>query len=186
MERYGDQGKNNEVFNMAVKPAWQRKGIMRQLHNIAEQHFGKINPSKSLSDDGFAFWKSYRPDAVKNSYRFYADKFIGQDAPTSSGIGKISTIGDRSMIATLPNGNTDRVNRDHAKSLFDQENNNVSENNYAQGGDVSAWHPNHPLFGKEQGGYIPHHSPIVEQALNKTSIAPLDVMSLVKRSRGRP
>ncbi len=38
----------------------------------------------------------------------------------------------------------------------------------------------------KRGGYIPHHNPIVEQALNKTSIAPLDVMSLVKRSRGRP
>jgi len=57
---------------------------------------------------------------------------------------------------------------------------------YAKGGDVSAWHSNHPLFGKKRGGYIPHHNPIVEQALNKTSIAPLDVMSLVKRSRGRP
>ena len=38
----------------------------------------------------------------------------------------------------------------------------------------------------KRGGYIPHHNPIVEQALNKTNIAPLDVMSLVKRSRGRP
>ena len=120
MEKYGEPAKNNEVFNMAVKPAWQGKGIMRNLHDTAEQHFGTINPSRTLSDDGVAFWKSYRPEAVKDSYRFHADKIIGQPAQTRSGMGTVSSVGDKNMIATLPNGNTSMVHPEHAKALFEQ------------------------------------------------------------------
>jgi hypothetical protein len=118
LEKYGDAAKKNEVFQMGVKPAWQRMGLMSDLHNEAEKHFGTINPSRNLTDDGFAFWKSWRPEAVKDRYRFHRDKFLGLPAPTKSGQGVISSVGDKNMIATLPNGNTSMVNPDHADQLF--------------------------------------------------------------------
>lgn len=141
LEKYGDAAKNNEVFQMGVKPAWRRMGLMGDLHNEAEKHFGTINPSRTLTDDGFAFWKSWRPDAVKNSYRFHRDKLIGLPAPTKSGQGVISSVGDRTMIATLPNGNTSMVNPDHADQLF-QSVQNASDQ------------PLQAPIGKEGGGPV--------------------------------
>lgn len=120
MEKYGDAAKNNEVFNMAVKPTWQRQGIMTALHNEAEKHFGTINPSRTLSDDGFAFWKSYRPDAVKNSYRFHADRLMGKPVSTPRGDGVISSVGDKVMIAEKDGGTTFMVPNEISGQMFEQ------------------------------------------------------------------
>lgn len=120
MEKYGDAAKNNEVFNMAVKPTWQRQGIMTALHNEAEKHFGTINPSRTLSDDGFAFWKAYRPDAVRNSYRFHADRLMGKPVSTPRGDGVISSVGDKVMIAEKDGGTTFMVPNEISGQMFKQ------------------------------------------------------------------
>jgi len=120
MEKYGDAAKNNEAFNMAVKPAWQRQGIMTALHDEAEKHFGTINPSRLLSDDGFAFWKAYRPDAVRNSYRFHADRLMGKPVSTSKGDGVISSINDSVMIAKKDDGSTFLVPDEISDQMFKQ------------------------------------------------------------------
>ncbi len=101
MERYGEAAKRNEVFNMAVKPAWQRKGLMRAMHERGEQEFGTINPSSVLSDDGFAFWKGFRPEAVSGSLRFHKDRLVGLPAMTGSGPGKVKSVGDNTVIVEL-------------------------------------------------------------------------------------
>ena len=119
MEKYGDAAKNNEVFNMAVKPEFQRQGLMRQMHESAETHFGPINPSRTLSDDGFNFWKSWRPSAVKNSYRFYADNLINKPVTHPSGeVGHVIGVGDKSITALRPStGTTFQVPSDQIDAL---------------------------------------------------------------------
>lgn len=106
LEKFGEAGKNREAFQMAVKPEWQRKGIMAALHDFAEKDGGPITPSRTLSDEGFAFWKGYRPEAVRDRLRFDKEKYLGQKVVLSNGrTGVVTSVGDRVLIATIDGTN---------------------------------------------------------------------------------
>jgi hypothetical protein len=89
------------AFQMAVHPKHQRKGLMSAMHDAAEEAFGPMQPDKTLTDDGFAFWKRYRPDAVSNNLRFHADKLIGQTMQTRYGPGTVKSVGSNGMNTDL-------------------------------------------------------------------------------------
>lgn len=89
------------AFQMAVHPKHQRKGLMSAMHDAAEDAFGPMKPDQTLTDQGFAFWKGYRPDAVSNNLRFHADKLMGQTVQTSSGPGVVKSVGRNGMNADL-------------------------------------------------------------------------------------
>lgn len=97
------------AFQMAVHPKHQRKGLMSAMHDAAEEAFGPMQPDKTLTDDGFAFWKGYRPDAVSNNLRFHADKLMGQTMQTRYGPGTVKSVGSNGM-------NTDLTDPEHAGS----------------------------------------------------------------------
>jgi hypothetical protein len=174
MERYGDAAKNNEVFNMAVKPEFQRRGLMRRMHEEAEKHFGTINPSRTLSDDGFAFWKSWRPEAVKDQYRFHADKLVGRPVDTRSGPGVIKSLGSRTMTAALPNGNTTVLDPDYARSLFEEAQNASNPRTArATGGSVIEKMHTGPIHSPVAGrtDHLPMHVP------SGSYVIPADIIS---------
>jgi len=89
------------AFQMAVSPKHQRKGLMSAMHDAAEQAFGPVKPDKTLTDQGFAFWKGYRPEAVSDNLRFHADKLIGQTVKTPYGPGTVKSVGRTGMNADL-------------------------------------------------------------------------------------
>lgn len=109
------------AFEMAVHPSHRRKGIMTRMHQEAEKHFGDIHPSKTLSDDGHAFWAKYRPEAVKDDLRTHRQKLMGKDVETHYGKGKITSIGSRAAIATLDSGKTAPAKKDHIQRLINEE-----------------------------------------------------------------
>lgn len=120
LERFGEQGKNNEAFQMATKPKWQKKGIMRALHQKAEKHFGKMNPSGALTDDGFAFWKKYRPEAVSGDLRFHQEKLIGKPINHPDGRpGTIKSVGPSGVSMQFHGSETTAyLRRNHVEHLL--------------------------------------------------------------------
>lgn len=53
------------VEDVQVLPAAKRNGVASAMYAEAEQKLGRpLDPSYILSEDGLAFWKSYRPEAV--------------------------------------------------------------------------------------------------------------------------
>jgi hypothetical protein len=123
---------------------------MRQMHEEGEKHFGRINPSRTLSDDGFAFWKGWRPDAVKDDYRFHKDKLIGQPVTHPSGdAAHISSVGSKVLIATHPStGTTFRVPEDQVEPLIAAAS---APTAYAQGGGAGGGE--YRLEMQHKGGY---------------------------------
>lgn len=91
------------AFKMAVHPDHQRKGLMSAMHDAAQDAFGPMEPDAALTDDGFAFWKGYRPDAVSNNLRFHADKLMGQTMQTRYGPGIVRSVGSNGMNTELTN-----------------------------------------------------------------------------------
>lgn len=69
---------SNDVFCMLkvfVAPAWRRQGIARAMYAAIEMASGQLlHPAISLSDDGFEFWKRYRPTAVEQDLRHRRDE----------------------------------------------------------------------------------------------------------------
>ena len=77
---YKNEDGSRSVFNVAVDPVFRRQGIATSLYKAAEQEFGKLTPSSAQSDNAFDFWKTYRPEAVKNKtdLRPLKDQLIGK------------------------------------------------------------------------------------------------------------
>jgi len=155
------------AFQMAVHPDHQRKGLMSAMHDAAENAFGPIEPDKTLTDQGFAFWKGYRPDAVSNNLRFHADKLMGQTVKTSSGPGIVNSVGRNGMNADL----TDPDKAGRTSWAMARDNEDVLRNvgidpstlKYASGGRI----------GKDYGGalgYVPQYQ--AQQALH-LAVAPI-------------
>lgn len=87
------------VFNVEVKPAYRRLGIARRMYEAAEKDFGPLTPSEALRDDGFEFWRRYRPEAVADDMRMHRDKLMGLRVPNASTEGLpiiIDSVGARS------------------------------------------------------------------------------------------
>lgn len=130
------------AFQMAVHPKHQRKGLMSAMHDAAEDAFGPMQPDKTLTDDGFAFWKGYRPDAVSNNLRFHADKLMGQTMQTRYGPGTVKSVGSNGMNTDLTD--PERVGSTGWASVKDNEDAirglgiDPSTLKYADGGEVES------------------------------------------------
>lgn len=133
------------AFKMAVHPDHQRKGLMSAMHDAAEDAFGPMEPDKTLTDDGFAFWKGYRPDAVSNNLRFHTDKLMGQTVKTPYGPGTVRSVGSTGMNAELENGNTGWARAADNEDVLRNVGIDPSTLKYAKGGAVDFLRGNHPL-----------------------------------------
>ncbi len=99
------------VFKVAVDAPFQRMGVARAMYRAAEEKYGaEFKPSKALTDEGFEFWKRFRPEAVANDLRMHRDDLIGASVTSTSGrVGKIEQIGTVGAIAKfddMPEGET--------------------------------------------------------------------------------
>lgn len=78
--------------NVRVSPNFRQRGVGTALYSEIERQTGKqLKPATSLSDDGFEFWKRYRPEAVANDLRHRKDELLGKRAMTRYGVGTIKT-----------------------------------------------------------------------------------------------
>ena len=77
---YKNEDGSRSVHNVAVDPVFRRQGIATSLYKAAEQEFGKLTPSTAQSDNAFDFWKTYRPEAVKDKtdLRPLKDQLLGK------------------------------------------------------------------------------------------------------------
>ena len=78
---YKNEDGSRSVQVVSVHPEFMRQGIATSLYKAAEQEFGELTPTKiALSDNAFDFWKTYRPEAVKNKtdLRPFKDQLLGK------------------------------------------------------------------------------------------------------------
>jgi GNAT superfamily N-acetyltransferase len=88
-----------EVFKVAVDPEFRRRGVASAMYQQAEKDHGELTPSSALTDEGFEFWKGYRPESVKNDLRMHQKELMG--APVTSTYGEGTDAGEfvtKSMI----------------------------------------------------------------------------------------
>lgn len=87
---YGKREGLHTIYKVAVDPSFRRQGIATALYKAAEEKFGQLMPSSTQSDNAFDFWKTYRPEAVKDEIdlRPFKDQLIGKkfDHPTKGPI----------------------------------------------------------------------------------------------------
>lgn len=92
------------VMEVAVSAPFRRRGVATALYRAAEEQAGKqLIPAVSLSDDGFAFWKSYRPAAVANDLR-HRPELIGRRAHKDGREGVITKASGGGATLTYPDG----------------------------------------------------------------------------------
>jgi Acetyltransferase (GNAT) family len=104
LSKEGDD-QHNSVFNVEVKPQFRGRGIATQMYQQAEKELGsQLRPSTALSDDGYAFWHHYRPEAVASDLRGIKDKLMGQRVTSSYGSGTINSVGRGAAIAKSDDG----------------------------------------------------------------------------------
>lgn len=123
---------NNEVYKTEVKPEFRKQGVATAMYQTLEKHFGEIKPSNALSDDGFNFWKKYRPNAVKDSLRMHREHLLGKtvDHPTDARFkdATIHSVGDNGVTIKKhygPGENdyaTYHIARKHIEHLLPKDN----------------------------------------------------------------
>ena len=156
-----DNGKLT-AFQMAVHPDHQRKGLMSAMHDAAEEAFGKIEPDATLTDQGFDFWKGYRPDAVSDNLRFHRDRLMGQTVKTPYGPGTVQSVGRNGMNAMLENGNTGWAKASDNEDVLRAAGIDPSTIKYAAGGRTGM------AYG---GGYVPMNFTQPQQQLAIARVA---------------
>lgn len=71
------------IMEATVAPRARRKGIATAIYRHIEEVTGReLRPAVSLSDDGFEFWKRYRPEAVAQDLRHRLAELLGQKVLT--------------------------------------------------------------------------------------------------------
>ena len=95
------------IFKMTTHPDYRGRGVMTHVYNHIEKDTGKrLVPSNATTDDGFEFWKRYRPDEVKNDLRMHRDKLLGKEVEGKSGKAIIKSVGEGGVIAKYHNSDT--------------------------------------------------------------------------------
>lgn len=90
------------MMNVRVSPNFRRQGVATALYSEIERQTGKtLEPAISLSDEGFEFWKSYRPSAVAHDLRHRVDELVGRAVMTRHGLGLIETVSGRTVNVVL-------------------------------------------------------------------------------------
>ncbi len=78
------------MMEVAVHASFRRRGVATAMYSAIERDHGKqLEPACSLSDDGFEFWKRYRPASVANDLRHWRNQLLGARAVSRAGIGTI-------------------------------------------------------------------------------------------------
>jgi len=110
---------NLSIYKSKTHPDFRKKGIMTQLYKHIENTLGKeLYPSSTLSDDGFEFWKRFRPESVKNDLRHYKDNLIGKEVThTIHGPAIIDTVSSGGVVARKTNGNTFFLSKNKLKEI---------------------------------------------------------------------
>lgn len=66
------------IMNVEVREQYRRRGVATAMYRAIEEAAGRLlKPAVSLSDDGFEFWKRYRPEAVALDLRHWKDRLLG-------------------------------------------------------------------------------------------------------------
>lgn len=95
------------IFKTVTHPEYRKRGVMSHMYDHIEKDTGKrLVPSSALSDDGFEFWKRYRPEAVKDDLRMHKDKLLGKEVEGKSGKAIITKVGSGAVIAKYHNSET--------------------------------------------------------------------------------
>lgn len=111
--------KVDSIFKMVTDPPWRGRGAMTAIHHEIEKDLGRpLHPSNNLTDDGFEFWKKYRPEAVKHDLRNHRENLLGQEAESSFGKGKIVKVGTDGVI--IHHTETDKTSYVSRKNLVKQ------------------------------------------------------------------
>lgn len=94
------------IMDVMVRKGWRRRGVATAMYRAVEEQAGRqLKPAVSLSDDGFAFWKSYRPEAVAGDLRHRPD-LIGRHAAKNGRIGVITRASGSTAVLTYEDGMT--------------------------------------------------------------------------------
>jgi hypothetical protein len=95
------------IFKMTTHPEYRHRNVMKHIYNHIENDTGKrVVPSTALTDDGFNFWKKYKPDEVKNDLRMHTDKLMGKEVEGKSGKATIHRVGSRGVMAKYSDSET--------------------------------------------------------------------------------
>jgi len=82
------------IMEVLVLPAYRRRGIATRMYQTIEEQAGRqLKPAVSLSDDGFEFWKAYRPEAVAHDLRHQPEL-----------VGRRARVRDREGVITKASG----------------------------------------------------------------------------------
>lgn len=100
------------ILGSEVRPRYRRRGIATAMYKAIEAESGKLlTPAISLSDDGFEFWKAYRPESVALDLRHRPD-LIGRKAMKNGKVGKITKASGGVAVIEYEDGMTSCILRD--------------------------------------------------------------------------
>lgn len=90
------------MMEVAVHASFRRRGVATAIYSTIEREHGKLlKPATSLSDDGFEFWKRYRPEAVADDLRHWSNVLAGARVLTRYGLGTIFSASGASVSVDL-------------------------------------------------------------------------------------
>ena len=96
------------IMNTEVREQYRKRGIAREMYQAIEDATGKqLSPAVSLSDDGFEFWKRFRPEAVSRDLRHWKDELKDVKAIYRGDSGRITKAsgGTATMTFDTPKAN---------------------------------------------------------------------------------
>lgn len=110
-----DSNENFVILNVEVRAQYRRRGIATSMYQAIEAAAQPLQPAISLSDDGFEFWKRYRPEAVAKDLRHWKDLLIGARVMKEGHAGRITQASGGSATMAydvpLPNGSLTTLRR---------------------------------------------------------------------------
>ena len=87
------------ILQSEVRPKYRRRGIACAMYKAIEAGSGRqLKPAVSLSDDAFAFWKSFRPESVAMDLR-HQPELVGCPVQKNGRVGIITKASG--AIATI-------------------------------------------------------------------------------------
>ncbi|MBY0465136.1 MAG: hypothetical protein K2W33_09345, partial [Burkholderiales bacterium] len=93
------------MMEVVVSAPYRRRGVATAMYRAVEEQAGRqLKPAVSLSDDGFEFWKAYRPEAVAEDLRHRLDELIGRRGVKHGREGIITKASGGTATLTHPDG----------------------------------------------------------------------------------
>lgn len=93
------------VMEVVVSAPYRRRGVATAMYRAVEEQAGRqLKPAVSLSDDGFEFWKAFRPEAVAEDLRHRLDELIGRKGVKNGREGIITKASGGTATLTHPDG----------------------------------------------------------------------------------